>query len=98
MQEALDVVRNQLGREYDMVIGGKRLQTQGKNLSMNPARPAQVIGAHQRAGSELVELAMQAAQAAFATWSRTPVEERAASAFPRRSADSRAAASSSARG
>jgi 1-pyrroline-5-carboxylate dehydrogenase len=36
-----------------------------------------VIGVHQRAVEEHVEPAMQAAQAAFVTWSRTPVEERA---------------------
>jgi len=77
MQEALDEVRNQLGREYDLVIGGKRLKTSGKIHSMNPAHPAEVIGVHQHAGAEHVEPAMQAAQAAFTTWSRTPVEQRA---------------------
>ena len=77
MQAALDEVRNQLGREYDIVIGGKRLKTSAKIYSMNPAHPAEVIGVHQHAGKELVEPAMQAAQAAFVTWSRTPVEERA---------------------
>jgi 1-pyrroline-5-carboxylate dehydrogenase len=77
MQEALDDVRAKLGREYDIIIGGKRIKTAGKIFSMNPAHPAEVIGVHQRAVVEHVEPAMQAAQAAFATWSRTPVEERA---------------------
>src|ERR1700732_3253284 len=81
MQEALAQVRAKLGREYDIVIGGKRLKTTGKILSMNPAHPAEVIGVHQRAGAEHVELAMQVAQAAFATWSRTSVEERASLLF-----------------
>jgi 1-pyrroline-5-carboxylate dehydrogenase len=81
MQEALDDVRSKLGREYDIVIGGKRIKTAGKIFSMNPARPAEVIGVHQRAVEEHVEPAMQAAQAAFATWSRTPIEERAALLF-----------------
>jgi 1-pyrroline-5-carboxylate dehydrogenase len=81
MQAALDDVRGKLGREYDIVIGGKRLKTAGKILSMNPAHPAEVIGVHQRAGAEHVEEAMQAAQAAFTTWSRTPVEERASLLF-----------------
>jgi 1-pyrroline-5-carboxylate dehydrogenase len=81
MQAALADVEEKLGREYDMVIGGKRLKTAGKILSMNPARPAQVIGVHQRAGAEHVEPAMQAAQAAFATWSRTSVEDRAGLLF-----------------
>jgi 1-pyrroline-5-carboxylate dehydrogenase len=81
MHDALDEVRNQLGREYDIIIGGKRLKTEKKNLSMNPAHPAEVIGVHQRSGVDLVEPAMQAAQAAFVTWSRTPVEERAGLLF-----------------
>jgi 1-pyrroline-5-carboxylate dehydrogenase len=76
MEEALVKVANSLGREYDMIIGGKRLQTAGKILSTSPARPSQVIGTHQRAGAEHVEAAMQAAQAAFATWSKTPLAER----------------------
>src|SRR5258708_15786884 len=81
MQAALDDVRGKLGREYDIIIGGKRLKTAGKIFSMNPARPAEVIGVHQRAGAEHVEPAMQAAQAAFTTWSRTAVEERAGLLF-----------------
>ena len=77
MQAALDDVRNKLGREYDIVIGGKRLKTARKIMSMNPAHPAEVIGVHQHAGTEHVEEAMQAAQAAFLTWSKVPVAERA---------------------
>ena len=81
MEAALAEVRSKLGREYDIVIGGKRLKTPGKIFSMNPARPAEVIGVHQRAGAEHVEQAMQAAQAAFTTWSRTSVQERAGLLF-----------------
>src|ERR1700679_912825 len=77
MQAAIADVQSKLGREYDLVIGGKRMKTSGKIFSMNPARPAEVIGAHQRAGADHVEPAMQAAQAAFATWRRTSAEERA---------------------
>jgi 1-pyrroline-5-carboxylate dehydrogenase len=77
MLAALDDVRSKLGREYDIVIGGNRLKTTGKIFSMNPARPAEVIGVHQRAGVEHVKPAMQLAEAAFTTWSRKPVEERA---------------------
>jgi len=77
MRSALEVVGAQLGREYDLVIGGKRLRTEGKIRSVNPARPAQVIGLHQKAEGEHAEMAMQAALAAYETWSRTTVEERA---------------------
>ncbi|NYF51869.1 L-glutamate gamma-semialdehyde dehydrogenase [Tunturiibacter gelidoferens] len=81
MQEALTQVESELGREYDIVIGGKRLKTVGKIVSKNPARPAEVIGIHQRAAAEHVEGAMKAAQTAFLSWSKVPVTERAALLF-----------------
>src|SRR5450756_2474653 len=77
MQAALSEVESQLGREYDLVIGGKTIRTDNKIVSTNPARPAQVVGVHQKAGAEHAGLAMEAAQEAFVTWSRCPVEKRA---------------------
>jgi 1-pyrroline-5-carboxylate dehydrogenase len=77
MLTALSEVECNLGREYDLVIGGRRLQTADKIISINPARPSQIIGIHQKAETEHAEEAMQAAQEAFHTWSRTPVAERA---------------------
>ena len=76
MQAALDLVASHLGHEYDLIIGGHRLKTDGKIKSFNPARPAQVVGVHQKAGAEHAEKAMQAALDAFETWSRTSVETR----------------------
>jgi 1-pyrroline-5-carboxylate dehydrogenase len=76
MLEALDTVAGQLGREYDLVIGGEHFKTADKIRSYNPARPAQVVGVHQKAGAEHAEQAMQAALAAYETWSRTTVVER----------------------
>jgi 1-pyrroline-5-carboxylate dehydrogenase len=60
-----------------MIVGGQRLKTAGKINSINPARPAQIVGIHQRAEAEHAEAAIQAALAAFPGWSRTPAEERA---------------------
>jgi 1-pyrroline-5-carboxylate dehydrogenase len=76
MKEALDLVAGQVGREYDLIIGGHRLKTEGKIKSLNPSRPAQVVGVHQKAGAEHAEQAMQAALAAFESWSRASVGER----------------------
>jgi 1-pyrroline-5-carboxylate dehydrogenase len=78
MEDALATVESELGREYDLIIGGRRIQTAGKIRSVNPARPTQLVGIHQMADAEHAEPAMQAAQKAFATWSTTPVEERVA--------------------
>ncbi|MGA7244047.1 MAG: aldehyde dehydrogenase family protein, partial [Terracidiphilus sp.] len=77
MQVALDMVGSHLGQEYDLIIGGHRLRTEDKIKSLNPARPAQVVGVHQKAGAEHAEKAMTAALDAFETWSRTSVQTRA---------------------
>jgi 1-pyrroline-5-carboxylate dehydrogenase len=77
MQAALDKVGSELGREYDLVIGGHRQRTAGKIVSINPANPAQVVGVHQKAGLEHAQTAMDAALAAYQNWSRVPVEVRA---------------------
>src|SRR5258707_1248088 len=81
MRAAIEKVRGQLGREYDLIIGGKRIQTKDKIKSINPAKPSQIVGLHQKAGKEHVEPAMQAALEAFAGWSRTSFEERASLLF-----------------
>ena len=77
MREALAKVGAELGREYDMVIGDRLVRTHDKIKTINPARPSQVVGVFQSAGREHVEQAVQAAAAAFTSWKRTSVEERA---------------------
>src|SRR6266478_2564048 len=81
MRAAIEKVRGQLGREYNLIIGGKPVKTKDKIKYINPANPAQIAGLHQKAGKEHVEPAMQAALEAFASWSRTTVEERASLVF-----------------
>ena len=76
MQEALELVRDQLGREYRLIIGGHRVTTKDKIRSLDPSHPSQVVGVHQKAGAEHAEQAMQAALQAFEFWSRTSVGER----------------------
>lgn len=77
MREALDKVRRQLGREYENVIGGHRVQTEAKIQSLNPSHPEQVVGIFQKAGAADVPAAVEAALVAFESWSRTAVKERA---------------------
>ena len=81
MRSSIEKVRGQLGREYDLVIGGKRMKTSDKIRSINPAKPSEVVGIHQKAGKEHVEPAVNAALQAFTHWSRTSVEERASLLF-----------------
>lgn len=76
MKEAFDKVATQLGREYDLVIGGRRQKTDEKIRSVNPARPTQVVGVHQKAGAGQAEEAMAAALLAFEDWSKRTTVER----------------------
>ena len=76
MHAALASVRAELGHEYPIVIGGKRLQTAAKIRSTNPAHPEQLVGLHQAADPTHAQPAMDAALAAFPTWSRTPMQQR----------------------
>lgn len=81
MRTAIEKVRGQLGREYDLIIGGKRVKTSDKIKSLNPAKPSQLVGIHQKAGKEQVEPAMQAALKAFEQWKHTSLEERVSLLF-----------------
>jgi 1-pyrroline-5-carboxylate dehydrogenase len=81
MRAAIEKVRGALGREYHLVIGGKRLRTSEKITSLNPARPSEIVGVHQKAAREHVEPAMQAALAALESWKRVAVADRAGLLF-----------------
>ncbi len=48
MRSAIGKVRGQLGREYDLIIGGKRVKTSDKIRSINPAKPSEVVAVHQK--------------------------------------------------
>jgi len=77
MRGALERIGDLLGHEYPLIIGGERVKTAGKIESRNPARPAQIVGVHQKAGAEHAGQAVEAALKAYETWQFAPVEERA---------------------
>jgi len=76
MEEALEKVRHQLGHEYDLLIGGERVRTTDKLKSLNPARPAEVVGIVQKASPEMAANAIELAAHHFPEWSRTPAIDR----------------------
>ena len=77
MQEALAQVERELGRDYDMVLGGTLVRTGKWITSVNPAQPQQIIGRHAESEEEHVQLAIDAAQRAFAVWGRWSMADRA---------------------
>jgi 1-pyrroline-5-carboxylate dehydrogenase len=81
MEKALAAVRARFGRTYPLVIGGRKIETEKRIRSINPANPQEVIGSTSSASKQQALDAIEAAAAAFETWSRRSLTERAAYLF-----------------
>lgn len=80
MKAAIERLKAQAGREWDLVIGGKHLKAKEQFQSYNPSDKTSV-GTFQKATVKEAELAMKAAQKAFLTWRYMPAIERAGIVF-----------------
>ena len=69
MEQAMETVRSQLGREYDLLIAGERVKTGNLLKSSNPSRPRELVGAHHKANAELASRAVEDAYNFFPEWS-----------------------------
>lgn len=77
MRQALASVERQFGRQYPLIIGGRRYETGDLLHSINPSKYDEVVGSVHRANAELVDKAIDEAWKAYASWSRMPAEHRA---------------------
>lgn len=77
MEEAIEKVKAEMGREHPIFIGSEEIIMDGKLKSYNPSHKDQVLGVFQKADIATAEKAMQTALAAFETWKHTPAEKRA---------------------
>ncbi len=79
MKAAIEKVREQLGREYPVVIGGENIALESKFNSINPAKTSEVVGVFPEGDTDisLVERAIKTATDAFETWKNVPHTERA---------------------
>jgi 1-pyrroline-5-carboxylate dehydrogenase len=77
MEAALAKVKNELGREYPLVIGGERITGLKTFESVNPSHKTQIVGKFQKGTKAHVEKAIEAAWKAFESWKRQPVDVRA---------------------
>ncbi|MCM2264685.1 MAG: proline dehydrogenase family protein [Desulfuromonadales bacterium] len=75
---AIAAVRAQAGRSVPLWIDGRDVVTAQTVPSVNPNRPAEILGLVCQAGTAEVESAIAAARAAFPAWQATPVMERSA--------------------
>lgn len=77
IREAIAHVESQFGREYPVIIGGKRYTTGDMLASTNPSNYDEVIGLVHKANVELADKAFEAANAAFQDWKNVAPEVRA---------------------
>ena len=76
-EQALQTVKQQLGKTYQPLINGEYLESDRFLDSVNPSRSSEIVGKIGQISVEQAEQAMNAAKAAFAAWKKTPATERA---------------------
>jgi 1-pyrroline-5-carboxylate dehydrogenase len=77
MRAALARVRTAFERHYPVIIDGKKLDTDRRITSRNPAHPSEVIGTVGSASVDQANAAIDAATKRFAEWRHVPAQERA---------------------
>jgi len=78
LKTALEEVRDNFGKEYDLYINGKWVKgDKGTFESKNPSNLDEVIGVFQKASKDQAVEALQSAWKAFETWQYVSAEERA---------------------
>jgi len=76
-KQALNKVKNSLGKTYLPLINGEYVQTESFLNSVNPSHKSEIVGKVGQISVEQADAAMTAAKTAFKTWGKTPVRERA---------------------
>jgi RHH-type transcriptional regulator, proline utilization regulon repressor / proline dehydrogenase / delta 1-pyrroline-5-carboxylate dehydrogenase len=76
-RQALGTVRDSLGSTFPLWIGGKEERAERELISVNPARPDQVVGRTYLASREEAERAVVAAAKALPAWRETDPGQRA---------------------
>jgi 1-pyrroline-5-carboxylate dehydrogenase len=78
MLAAQEKVRAELGRDYPLMLAGRQIFTAGKLKSVNPSRPAEIVGTVQKASAAQAAEAIEKAVEYFPIWSRTKAVDRVA--------------------
>jgi 1-pyrroline-5-carboxylate dehydrogenase len=81
MERALGKVESQLGKEYPLIIGGKRRKARERFKSINPSDPDVVIGIYQKADSKIAQETVEIAHKTFDQWRFVKPAKRAAYLF-----------------
>lgn len=76
-REVIEAVMKEYGRNYPLIINGKKQYKKEKIASLNPSNKTEVVGYVSKADAKDAERALTAAWKAFEDWKRTTAEERA---------------------
>jgi 1-pyrroline-5-carboxylate dehydrogenase len=77
MEEALARVRSEFDRTYPLIIGGRKVTEGERDTAYSPSEKDLVVGHTIRATATQARDAIGAAEEAFRTWRKVPLEERA---------------------
>lgn len=77
MLGALKEIGKGLGKEYPLIVGGKRITTEDKIVSVNPANKEEIIGYVSKSNKKIAEKAMAVADGVFEPWRKSDPKLRA---------------------
>ncbi|MEO0118456.1 MAG: aldehyde dehydrogenase family protein, partial [candidate division WOR-3 bacterium] len=77
MENALSKVKQELEKEYPLIINGKKIFKEKKFKSINPSNPKEVLGYFSKADKEDIDKAIETSWQVFPIFSSLPKEERA---------------------
>ena len=80
-KKAIALVRRQLGKTYEMIVGGKKLRSNGRIVSYNPSNKDEIIAKFYKGTKEIATRAVETAHKKFEDWKLTPAEKRAGYIF-----------------
>ena len=75
--KALASVKKQFGKTYEMIIGGKKVRSNGRIISYNPSDKDEVVAKFYKGTKETVNRAVETAFKKFDEWKFVPAEKRA---------------------
>jgi RHH-type proline utilization regulon transcriptional repressor/proline dehydrogenase/delta 1-pyrroline-5-carboxylate dehydrogenase len=81
MNDALKRVKKDFNNRYSLLMADGTLETGNDIVSINPARPGEIVGKVSSAGREEAEKAVHEAGKIWNTWKSVPPEERAGHLF-----------------
>lgn len=76
-RDALEKVRSELNKEYPVIIGGEKIFTEDKILSLNPSNINEIVGRVSKASPEMADKAIGTANARFEEWKNVSAKKRA---------------------